>query len=167
MTTQNRARLGDTVAELQPYLTGPLLRADEDKTRFSMWLPGIASQLSASAASAPDGKETKTKKAQIAVVGIESHICVAQTALDALAAGHDVFVIADGVSSCNADEVAVSLARLRAAGAAVVSSEGWLYECMGDAALAEFRDVAKLVKETAPGTREALAGLLGGERSKM
>ncbi|KAJ4304416.1 hypothetical protein N0V88_002029 [Collariella sp. IMI 366227] len=44
VTTQNRARLGDTVAELKPLLAsaGPLVKADLDKTRFSMWLPALA-----------------------------------------------------------------------------------------------------------------------------
>lgn len=120
-----------------------------------MWLPAISSQVSSAG-----------QKSQIAIVGIESHICVTQTALDALAAGHQVYVIADGVSSCNREEVGVAMARLRAAGAVVTTSEGWIYECMGDAGVAEFRDVAKLVKESAPGTREALGALLG-ERSKM
>ena len=160
VTTQNRARLGDTVHELKPYLTGtPLLKADEDKTRFSMWLPAIASQFSP--ASPGHGK------AQIAIVGIESHICVTQTALDALAAGHDVYIIADGVSSCNREEVPVALARLAAAGATVTTSESWIYECMGDAGVAEFKNIVKLVKETGGTTKEALQGLLGGERSKM
>ncbi|OIW34097.1 Isochorismatase hydrolase, partial [Coniochaeta ligniaria NRRL 30616] len=157
VTTQNRARLGPTVSELQPYLTNtPLLKADEDKTRFSMWLPPIAAHFSP-----PTSPSSPPKKAQIAIVGIESHICVTQTALDALAAGHDVFVIADGVSSCNAEEVPVALARLRAAGATVTTSESWIYECMGDAGIAEFRDIVRLVKETGGTTKEALGGLLG------
>lgn len=162
VTTQNRARLGPTVQELQPYLTGPLLKADEDKTRFSMWLPPIAAQFSSSSSSS-----SPQAKAQIAIVGIESHICVTQTALDALAAGHDVYVIADGVSSCNREEVPVALARLRAAGATVTTSESWIYECMGDAGLAEFREIVKLVKETGGTTKEALGGLLGVVTSKM
>lgn len=156
MTTQNRSRLGDTVPELKPYLTStPLLKADEDKTRFSMWLPSLASQFSPTSPS--------HQKAQIAIVGIESHICVTQTALDALAAGHEVYVIADGVSSCNREEVPVALARLRAAGAIVTTSESWIYECMGDAGVGEFKDIVKLVKETGNGTKDALQGLLGSK----
>lgn len=124
-----------------------------------MWLPAVAAQL------APPAPAARAR-AQIAIVGIESHICVTQTALDALAAGHDVYVIADGVSSCNPEEVPVALARLRAAGAVVTTSESWIYECMGDAGVAEFRDIVKLVKDTGKGTREALGALLG-ERSKM
>jgi hypothetical protein len=118
-----------------------------------MWLPSIAAHFSPSSPS--------HAKAQIAIVGIEAHICVTQTALDALAAGHDVYVIADGVSSCNREEVGVALARLRAAGATVTTSESWIYECMGDAGVAEFRSIVALVKETGAGTREALGGLLG------
>jgi len=94
-------------------------------------------------------------------VGIESHICVTQTALDLLAAGHRVYVIADGVSSCNREEVPIALARLRAAGAVVTTSESWIYECMGDAGIAEFRGMVKLVKETSSDTNASLQGLLG------
>lgn len=70
-------------------------------------------------------------------MGIETHICVTQTALDLLSEGHRVYVLMDGVSSCNAGERAVALERLRAEGAIVTSSEGWLYECMGDAGIPE------------------------------
>jgi nicotinamidase-related amidase len=150
-TTQNRARLGDTVTELATYLADKsLVKADIDKTRFSMWVPGIA-----------DHPEL-SRPAQIAIVGIESHICVTQTALDALAAGHKVYIIADGVSSVNKEEVGVALARLRAEGAVVTTSESWLYECMGDAGIPEFKSIVGLVKDTASSTKTSLAALLSG-----
>ena len=50
---------------------------------------------------------------QIAIVGIETHICVTQTVLDLLSEGHRVYVLTDGVSSCNAGERGVALSRLR------------------------------------------------------
>ena len=72
------------------------------------------------------------------IVGIESHICVTQTALDLLRAGHKVYIIADGVSSCNKEEVPIALARLRSEGAVVTTSESFMYECVGDAGTAEY-----------------------------
>jgi nicotinamidase-related amidase len=71
------------------------------------------------------------------IVGIEAHICVTQTTLDLLRAGHKVYVIADGVSSCNKEEVPIALARLRYEGAVVTSSESLLYEVVGDAGTPE------------------------------
>ena len=75
---------------------------------------------------------------QVAIVGIETHICVTQTAIDLLTEGHRVYIIADGVSSCNEGERNVALERLRAEGAIVTTSESWLYECMGDASIPEY-----------------------------
>ncbi|TVY30829.1 Isochorismatase family protein 1B [Lachnellula hyalina] len=150
-----------------------------DKTAFSMWIPAIS-------------RHFEGEKAEIVIVGIESHICVTQTALDALGAGHRVYIIADGVSSCNREEIPIALARLRGEGAVITSSEsrlpfslspslfllpfslhlyiykcadiyvvlGFMYECMGDAALGEFKDVARLVKECSGATREVVGTLL-------
>jgi len=112
-----------------------------------MWHPSIARHFPAN------------QPAQIAIVGIESHICVTQTTIDALKKGHQVYVIADGVSSCNKEEVGIALDRLRAEGAVVTTSESWLYECMGDAGIEEFKEVAKLVKEESGRTREALRAM--------
>lgn len=161
VTTQTRAKLGETVSELQPFLTQkdgggsslhPLVAADLDKTLFAMYTPSLASLFSSSPSSIPS---------HIALVGIESHICVTQTCL-ALRKKHPntkIYVIADGVSSCNKEEVPVALARLRQEGVTVTTSEGWMYECMGDAGIPEFREVVKIVKETAEGTRDALRAL--------
>jgi isochorismate hydrolase len=75
---------------------------------------------------------------QIAIVGIETHICVTQTALDLLAEGHRVYVLTDGVSSCHEGERSVALERLRTEGAIITTSESFLYECMGDANIPEW-----------------------------
>lgn len=151
VTTQNAAKLGPTVSELAPLLSRAAV--DADKTAFSMLR---AAEVSARFPHASSSEE----RAQVALVGIESHICVTQTALDLRARGHAVYVLADAVSSCNEPEVPLALARLRAEGVVVTTSESWLYECMGDAAIAEFRDVAKLVKETSADTKAVLTALL-------
>lgn len=78
-------------------------------------------------------QQTSSDPYQVAIVGIETHICVTQTVLDLLAEGHKVYVLADGVSSCHEGERGLALERLRCEGAVVTTSEGWLYECMGDA----------------------------------
>lgn len=148
VTTQNAARLGETVPELQALLREANAAPSVDKTYFSMWVPEVSKNFDAS------------KPSEVVIVGIESHVCVTQTALDLLAAGHKVYVLADGVSSCNQQEVPVALARLRAEGVIVTTSESWLFECMGDAGIPEFREVSKLVKETGGDTKTALGGLL-------
>jgi hypothetical protein len=143
-TTQNRARLGETCSELS--LENAVTHAD--KTAFSMWIPEIAKHFSSAAPS------------EVVIVGIETHICVTQTTLDLLANGHRVYVLADGVSSCNPQEIPIALDRLRAAGAIVTTSESFLYECMGNAAIPEFKAIAGLVKETSANTKDVMSTLL-------
>ncbi|KAL1603264.1 hypothetical protein SLS59_004360 [Nothophoma quercina] len=93
------------------------------------------------------------------IVGIESHICVTQTTIDLLRAGHKVYVIADGVSSCNKEEVPIALARLRHEGAVVTTSESFIYEAVGDAGRPEFKEIIKVVKDTSASTKESLQTL--------
>ena len=114
-----------------------------------MWVPEVKKAFG----------ELGPDKREIIIVGIESHICVTQTTLDLLREGHKVYVLADGVSSCNPQEVLIALARLRAEGAVVTSSESFLYECMGDAGIAEFKGMAGVVKEWNAQTKENLQAL--------
>ncbi|CAJ2510168.1 Uu.00g060680.m01.CDS01 [Anthostomella pinea] len=163
VTTQNGGKLGPTVLELQPLLKDAVVSAD--KTYFSMMVPEVAQHFLPGPATTtvyPSQAQPKPKS-EVVIVGIESHICVTQTTLDLLAAGHRVYVLADGVSSCNEQEVPIALARLRTEGAIVTTSESWLYECMGDAGIPEFRDIAKVVKETSTATKTALGGLFNSK----
>lgn len=146
------------MSELQPYLEGPLCKTHADKTLFSMFVPPVAESLASTRA-----------PAQIVLVGIESHICITQTALDARRAGHTVYVLADGVSSCNREEVPLALARLRAEGVVVTTSESWLYEFVGDAGVPEFKSVIGIVKDTSADTKRVLQSLapVQGASSKI
>jgi nicotinamidase-related amidase len=123
--------------------------AHVDKSAFSMCVPELRKAFDALGA----------EKREVVIVGIESHICVTQTALDLLREGHKVYVLADGVSSCNPQEVPIALARLRSEGVVVTSSESFLYECMGDAGIGEFKEMSKLVREFSGPTKENLKGL--------
>jgi isochorismate hydrolase len=116
-----------------------------------MWIPPISKHFSSSTPS------------EVVIVGIESHICVTQTTLDLLANGHMVYVIADGVSSCNPQEIPIALDRLSKEGAVVTTSESFLYECMGDASIPEFKEIASLVKETSANTKDVLKTLLSSK----
>lgn len=149
-TTQLRAKLGETCPELGlDSADGVKTHAHVDKSAFSMFVPELQEAFHKL------GKE----KREVVIVGIESHICVTQTTLDLLREGHKVYIIADGVSSCNKEEIPIALARLRAEGAVVTTSESFLYECMGDASISEFKAMAGLVKEYNAKTKEDLQAL--------
>lgn len=99
-------------------------------------------------------------RSRVALVGIESHICITQTALDLRDAGHAPYVLADAVSSCNRAEVIVALDRLRAEpGIVVTTTESWMYECLGDAAHPHFKRLFTVVKQSVADTKKVLEAL--------
>ncbi|USP77817.1 isochorismatase domain-containing protein 2A, mitochondrial precursor [Curvularia clavata] len=150
-TTQNRARLGETCPELKlDAPDGVKTVCHVDKTRFSMVTPEVEKALESLNASGP---------LSCIIVGIESHICITQTTLDLLRRKHKVYVIADGVSSCNKEEVPIALARLRHEGAIVTTSESFMYEFVEDAGTPEFKGLIKIVKETSQTTKETMQAL--------
>jgi isochorismate hydrolase len=85
------------------------------------------------------------KQKTLIVVGIEAHICVAQTALHALP-DYKVHVVSDAVSSRTIDNKKVALFRMGQAGATITSTEMVMYELLGKAGTDTFREVLKLVK---------------------
>ena len=79
------------------------------------------------------------------IAGIEAHICVAQTALHALAR-YTVHVVSDAVSSRSLHNREVALDRMRQSGVTITSTEMVLYELLGKAGTEQFREALKLVK---------------------
>lgn len=83
---------------------------------------------------------------QVIMTGIETHICVYQTAVDLLAMGYEVHVVADGVSSSTARNYELGIARMRDEGAKICSAEMVLFELLGTARSVHFRDIIQIVK---------------------
>ncbi|HZD94242.1 MAG TPA: hydrolase [Candidatus Sulfotelmatobacter sp.] len=78
--------------------------------------------------------------------GMESHICVAQTALGALNQGLNVHVAADAVSSRTELNWKIGLNRMQAAGAVLSSTEMMIYELLGKSGTPAFKEMLKHLK---------------------
>lgn len=132
VTRQYPAGLGDTVQAVRDA-TGEAVPVD--KVAFScMAEPAFAERLGA------------LGRRQIVLAGMETHICVTQTALALLAGGYRVHVVADATCSRRATDHRIALERLRAAGAEITVAESVIYEALGAAGTPEFREVLALVK---------------------
>lgn len=118
--------LGATVAEIVAKLPAEATRVE--KTRFS------------ACGALPLGRS------QVVIAGMEAHVCVLQTALELVAAGHEVFVVADAVCSRTEANYRNALARLEAAGVVVTSTESVLFEWLRDASHEHFRAISKLIR---------------------
>ncbi len=88
-----------------------------------------------------DGIERK----QVILTGMESHICVLQTAFDLQTQGYQVYVVEDAISSRSKANQYNALQRLRNAGIVVSNVESVIFEWLGDAKHPEFKTLAKLI----------------------
>ena len=87
-----------------------------------------------------------TNVKSLIVCGVESHICVLKTTLDALKAGYEVHVVADAVSSRSAENKHLALERMRQSGAFITSVEMILFMLLDNAGTDEFKAISKLIK---------------------
>jgi nicotinamidase-related amidase len=132
VTEQYPKGLGRTREEIAGRL--PSEAARFEKTSFSaMGAPGLREHLA------------RLERDQIAVVGIETHVCVNQSVHDLLAAGRSVHVLRDGVTARFALEDEAGFAKLVGAGAVPSSVECALFEWVRDARAPEFKAVHRLV----------------------
>jgi len=131
VTEQYPQGLGTTLPEITLYLTHtqPI-----SKTAFSAFAePKFKQQL-------------QRDKPMIVLAGMEAHICVLQTALGLLHAGKQVMVVEDAVISRGSANKANGLARLRDAGCVITNTESVLFEWLGDANHAAFKNLSTLIR---------------------
>jgi nicotinamidase-related amidase len=137
-TEQYPKGLGPTEPTIADRFTSPPVV----KTAFSCWgAQGFSEQLARSA------------KPNVVLVGMETHVCIAQTALDLRLAGYGVCIPVDAVASRGETDHAVALRRLEAAGCIPGTVESVAFEWLRDAGHPEFKAVSRLVVG-----REASAG---------
>ncbi|MBN1484292.1 MAG: isochorismatase family protein [Chloroflexia bacterium] len=130
---QYPAGLGATVAELADLLQGyPRF----EKTVFGCFgVPGFGGWLWEHGIS------------RLLLTGIETHICVMQTALQALQAGLTVHVLSDAVAAYNQRCHDLGLERIRQAGGVISSWECAVYELMGRAGTPTFKAALPYLKD--------------------
>lgn len=127
MSTQYARGLGKTVPEIASLL--PDMEAI-DKDQFSCFGSDVFCSLL---------KRLPGKRNTLLLCGMESHICVMQTALAALREGYLVHVASDAVSSRTEWNWKTGLGRMRDAGAVISSTEMLIYELMRSSSSPEFK----------------------------
>ena len=88
----------------------------------------------------------RSEKINVVICGIESHVCVLQTALDLKEQGYQPVVVADCVGSRNSEEKQIVLQRFALEGIRVSTAESLLFELTRSSQAPEFRAISKLVK---------------------
>jgi len=89
---------------------------------------------------------TTSGRRQVLLSGIETHICVYQTAMSLLENGYEAQVVADATSSRTALNKQIGLQRIQGAGGWITSTEMALFEMLQAAEGQAFRDMIPIVK---------------------
>ncbi len=133
-TTQHSRGLGNTVPEIASLL--PQIEPI-DKDQFSCF---GSDMFCAALKRVPGNRNT------LLLCGIESHICVMQTALAALREGYLVHVASDAVSSRTEWNWKIGLDRMRTAGIVISSTEMMIYELMQSSTSTAFKEMLSYLK---------------------
>ena len=86
------------------------------------------------------------KRKQVLVTGIESHVCVYQTASALLGLGYEVQVVADCVCSRAKENKNIAIEKMRDMGVSITSTEIALFELLKTAENKNFKDISLIVK---------------------
>jgi nicotinamidase-related amidase len=130
-TEQYPKGLGSTVFELNMFFKDKPL----EKTEFSCFRNEAFKE-----------SIKKLGKKQLAVCGIEAHVCILQTALDGIAEGYEVFLVEDAISSRKGSDKKIATERMAQSGVYRVSSEMLIFQLLNNAGTSEFKEIQKIVK---------------------
>lgn len=134
----------------------PALATEQYPKGLGPTVPDLASRLphrpekaDFSCCAVPSLVETLHREARPKVVlaGIETAVCVLQTALDLIARDFDVFVVTDAVASRFAADHEVALRRMEREGAVLTTTESAVFEWVGTSTHPRFKEVSRLVQD--------------------
>jgi len=131
--TQYKKGLGGYVPELEPLMEGV---SRPDKTEFSALANEQTKEL---IEQLPNSVTTPI------LVGVETHICIYQTAMTAMERGLVPWIVADGVSSRTVENHELGLDILRSQGAIVGPAEMIVYELLGKAGTPQFKEILPFI----------------------
>jgi isochorismate hydrolase len=132
ITEQYPKGLGPTVSEIRMEL-GPTLPIQ--KVSFSCC--GVETF---------NEKLNQTGRKQVILVGIETHVCVLQTADDLIQTGHGVHVVADGICSRRKLDWEIGLRWMEKKGAMISTTEIIAFQLLKEAGTEEFRKLSRWLK---------------------
>jgi len=132
LTEQNPKGLGPTIAEIKTLL--PNL-----EPIYKMAFSCLGEEIF------PKRLEALGRK-QVILTGIETHVCVYQTAMDLVDAGYNVQVVADCVSSRTPVNKQLALDKMKKAGIDITSTEIILFELLKTADSPKFKQIAGIIK---------------------
>jgi nicotinamidase-related amidase len=133
-TEQNPAGLGPNVESLRQRCASTLA-----KMHFDACEDGLLETL--------HGDAHATPAAEVVIAGCEAHVCLLQTALGLLRAGHRVWVVGTACGSRSPQDHELAMQRLRQAGAVIVSTEMVVFEWLRTCQHPRFKPVLALVRE--------------------
>jgi nicotinamidase-related amidase len=134
VTTQYNKGLGNTVPEVASLLPDT---PTVDKLMFSCFGSDVFCSLL---------KRLPGQRTTVLLCGMETHICVMQTALGALREGYLVHVASDAVASRTELNWRIGLERMRAAGAILSSTEMIIYELLRSSGAPAFKELLPYLK---------------------
>lgn len=134
-TTQYAERMGGVVPEITTLYRDFAVSTPKDKLCFSCaGADGFSAGLAA------------LSRRQILLCGVETHICVSQTALDLVHQGYQVHVAADAVSSRTPEKHKLGMERLRDSGVLPCAAEAAVYELLREAGTPAFKSLLPFIK---------------------
>lgn len=155
---QSLVRNTNILIQAATALDIPILRTEQYPKGLGPTLPAIAATLPADqhacektcfsccGAAGMEASLGDAVRKQVILTGMETHICVLQTAIDLHQRGFSVFVAADAVCSRRQSHHQLALERMQQAGVIISNTESILFEWLRDASHPQFKSLSKLIR---------------------
>ena len=132
VTEQNPRGLGPTIPDVSEILPGvsPIIKMSFSCCGESAFMSAL----------------DQTERKYVLLVGIETHVCVYQTAIELIDRGYAVEVVSDCIGSRTAENKTIGMDKMKSYGIELTSAETVLFELLKTAESPKFREIAKIVK---------------------